>query len=67
MNGEGDILEINERDATMRKIGSWKFNISDKKLGNSILSYLIRKYDLNPFSNSLKEDMKEILDLKADW
>ena len=47
-NKTGDIIEIIERDATSQKVGSWKFNVNDKKLGNNILSHLMNKYGFSP-------------------
>ena len=67
MNGDGDVLEIKEFDATMRKVGSWKFNTRDRKLANSILSYIIKKYDFNPNMKMAEESKAEGIDLRTTW
>jgi hypothetical protein len=67
MNGEGDVLEIKEFDATMRKVGSWKFNTRDKKLANNILSYIIKKYEFNPNIKIAEEDKDIGIDLRTTW
>jgi len=56
-NRSGDSLEIIERDATSRKIGSWKFDCCNLKLANGIIGYLISKYGFAPrFKEEKKDD-----------
>ena len=68
-NRSGDIIEILERDATGAKVGSWKFNVNDKKLANSIFAYILKKYnfkpEISPYAKP-KEDGSGI-DLDVKW
>jgi len=48
------ILSIIDQDETLRKVGSWKWNKADKKLGSKILVHIIRKEDYT-------EEVKKIL------
>ena len=70
----GDVVEIVIKDSTMRKIGSWKFNTADKKLGERIMKDLEDKYGFRPeISNKesvneiQKNKVKEIEEEEIDW
>jgi hypothetical protein len=47
-NKSGDVIEITVRDATMRKVGTWKFNTADRELGEGIFRHLQSKYGFTP-------------------
>jgi hypothetical protein len=72
-NRSGDVIEIIERDASNSKVGSWKFNTADKKLANSVLSRLLKKYNFHPeiapeeSINAKEKDKMEFLNLDVDW
>jgi hypothetical protein len=40
----GDFIEITIKDASLRKIGGWKFSTADRKLGAGVLGYIKKKY-----------------------
>ena len=80
-NRNGDVVEITIKDSTMRKIGTWKFNTADKKLGERIMKDLEAKYGFRPeISNEesvnelqkkkfhdADEDEIDWLNMKSDW
>ena len=75
-NKTDDIIEIIVRDASMRKVGTWKFNTADTELGAGILRHLQRKYGFSPEikpnenvkgKEEKKKEDKSFLDMDADW
>lgn len=44
----GDVIEITIRDATRKKMGSWKMNVCDTELCRGVFNYLQRKYGFEP-------------------
>ncbi len=77
-NRHGDVVEIIIRDNNLKKIGTWKFNTTDKKLAVGILNHIEKKYGFKPttsydeLTNKIekeKELKKEIdwLSLSSDW
>jgi len=52
--GSGGLLSITDLDDTLRKVGSWKWNKGDKKLGAKILVHIINKYEY-------KEEVENLL------
>lgn len=68
----GDIIEIIVRDATMCKVGTWKFNANDKKLASGIFTFLQNKYgfspEIKPEDNvKSKDDKDDFLNMNVDW
>lgn len=59
----GDVVEITIRDVTMSKIGSWKFNANDKKLGAGILKHIQEKYGFYPEVNPVEKKKVSFLDV----
>jgi len=78
-NKSGDVIEITVRDATMKKVGTWKFNVADRELGAGIFKHLQNKYgftpEIKPSENvpikkeELKKEWKEpnFWDMNCDW
>jgi hypothetical protein len=64
----GDVIEIIVRDSTMRRVGTWKFNVADRELGFGILKHIRDKYGFEPEvkpNDSVGEMKKE--EKKVDW
>lgn len=62
---KGDIVEITIREG-FKKIETIKFNTNDKKLGNRLLGFFIRKYGFTPETKT-KEAIKELDVLDLDF
>ena len=78
-NKSGDVIEITVRDATLKKVGTWKFNTADRELGEGIFRHLQRKYGFSPTIKPdenipSKEDIKKkefkepnFWDMSCNW